>query len=89
MYKIIRIMTSKLTLSVDGDVIIAAKKYAKERGKSLSDLVENYLLSLSDKSLLDSQIDPKILNLMGSLDLPKDFDYKKDLSNSLSKKFKQ
>ena len=39
-------MTTKLTLTIDDSVIAIAKKYAKQNGKSLSDIVENYLMSL-------------------------------------------
>ena len=42
-------MTTKLTLTIDDAVIAIAKKYAKQNGKSLSDIVENYLMSLSSK----------------------------------------
>jgi hypothetical protein len=34
---------AKLTLSVDDHVISGAKKYAKHRGVSISDMVETYL----------------------------------------------
>jgi hypothetical protein len=81
-------MTTKLTLTIDDSVISIAKKYAKEKGKSLSDIVENYLLTLTSKEDNTVQISPKIRNLMGSIDLPSDFDYKKELAKSLSKKYK-
>jgi len=38
---------AKLTLSIDDRVISSAKRYAKERGVSLSELVENYLAAVS------------------------------------------
>jgi hypothetical protein len=38
---------SKLTLSVDGEVVARAKRYARNRGTSLSRLVEQYLAMLS------------------------------------------
>ena len=38
---------SKLTLSVDESVIVRAKRYAKSRGASVSQLVEAYLDLLS------------------------------------------
>lgn len=81
-------MITKLTLSIDDAIITNAKKYAKEKGKSLSGLVENYLLSLSSNENLDEHISPRILKMMGSIELPEDFDYKKNLSNDLSKKYK-
>ena len=42
-------MTTKLTLTIDDAVISVAKKYAKNKGKSLSDIVENYLMTLTAK----------------------------------------
>ena len=38
---------SKLTLSVDPSVVPRAKKYAQERGISVSRMVESYLASVS------------------------------------------
>ena len=38
-------MTTKLTLTIEEKVISSAKKYAQKKGKSLSNLVENYLKS--------------------------------------------
>lgn len=39
-------MQTKLTLRVDDELIRAAKRYARQNGTSLSQLVENYLRSL-------------------------------------------
>jgi hypothetical protein len=39
----------KLTLSIDPDVVIDAKRYASEHSHSLSQLVENYFRSLTLK----------------------------------------
>jgi hypothetical protein len=36
-------MNRKLTLTVEEEIIIRAKAYAEETGRSLSDLVQNYL----------------------------------------------
>lgn len=81
-------MTTKLTLTIDDSVIEIAKKYAKQKGKSLSAIVENYLMSLTSKENKGDQISPKVLKLMGVIKLPKDFDYKKELAKGLSKKHK-
>ena len=82
-------MTTKLTLTIDDKVINSAKIYAKKKGKSLSHLVENYLKSISNNTKEDNQeiISPKVLKLMGVIKLPKDFDYKSELSNALLKKY--
>ena len=81
-------MTTKLTLTIDDSVIAIAKKYAKQNGKSLSDIVENYLMSLSSKGNTEENISPSILKLMGSIELPNNYDYKKELTKGLAKKYK-
>jgi hypothetical protein len=68
-------------------VIAIAKKYAKQNGKSLSDIVENYLMSLSSKGNTEENISPSVLKLMGSIKLPDNFDYKKELTKGLAKKY--
>jgi len=81
-------MTTKLTLTIDDSVIIIAKKYAKKNGKSLSDIVENYLMSLTSKESKEDKISSKVLKLMGVIKLSQDFDYKTELTKGLSKKYK-
>lgn len=80
-------MTTKLTLTIEDTVIDSAKKYARQRGKSLSAIVENYLKSISDQNESPSKLSPKVAKLMGSVTLPEDFDYKKELSGALLKKY--
>ena len=56
---------AKLTLSVDERVVTRAKRYAKQRGMSVSKMVEAYLTAISEPSSSDT---PPILNsLRGSL----------------------
>lgn len=40
-------MHTKLTLRIDEPLIKAAKEYSKERGKSLSQLISDYLLLIT------------------------------------------
>lgn len=82
-------MTTKLTLTIDDSVISVAKKYAKKKGRSLSDIIENYLKSLTSKEHQEEKISPKILGLMGTVQLSDDFDYKKELTKALAKKYKR
>ena len=82
-------MVTKLTLTIDDSVIATAKKYAKQKGKSLSDIVENYLMSLTSKEKKEESISPRILKLMGAIELPENFDYKKELTKGLAKKYKK
>ncbi len=81
-------MTTKLTLTIEDSVIDSAKKYARGKGKSLSDIVENYLKSITAQENMDERLSPKVRELMGSVKLPKDFDYKKELGNALNKKYR-
>jgi len=79
-------MQSKLTLTVEQEVIVAAKNYAKEKGRSLSDIIENYLKNIVSSEKNKPDISPKVKKLMGVIELPQDFDYKKTLSEEISKK---
>jgi uncharacterized protein DUF6364 len=81
-------MTTKLTLTIEDKVIDSAKQYARKKGKSLSHLVENYLKSIATdtKENKEESISPKVLKLMGVIKLPKDFNYKDELSSALAKK---
>ena len=82
-------MTTKLTLTIEDQVIRSAKRYAKRKGKSLSNLVENYLKSIGSKETEQDTLSPKVLKLMGVIKLPPGFDYKAELGSSLSKKYKK
>ncbi len=82
-------MATKLTLTIEEKVIRSAKKYAKKKGKSLSNLVENYLKSISSQETDINTISPKVAKLMGVIKLPADFNYKTELGNSISKKHKK
>ncbi len=86
--QIIRIMLSKLTLSVDQSVIKSAKVYAKQKGKSVSELVEHYLKSLQLKAIDQEELSPKVLALMGSVSMAKTEHYKQRLSAALTKRYK-
>ena len=81
-------MNAKLTLTIEKTVIDRAKKYAKEKGNSVSDIVENYLKVITKENVKsDIEITPLIKSLKGSFKAPKHFDYKKELSKGLSEKY--
>jgi len=81
-------MDAKLTLSIDKDVARKAKVYARSKGRSLSDLVENYLKLMTKNSVAeDSEFTPRVKSLLGCITLPEDFDYKKEISDYLTKKY--
>ena len=83
-----RVMTTKLTFTIDDAVVSFAKKYAKNKGESLSKIVENYLMTLTSKESKEEAISPRIFKLMGTIELPEDFDYKMTLTGCLAKKYK-
>jgi len=71
-------MNTKLTLSLEKEVIEQAKIYAKGTGRSLSEMVEKYFRSIVSKPEIDDEnIDPKIKKLIGIVKLPTDFDMEK------------
>ena len=81
-------MSTKLTLTIDKSVIEKAKKYARYKERSLSDLIENYLKLLTNQeTITEEKLSPTLQSLKGAFKMPKDFDYKKDLTEELSKKY--
>lgn len=62
-------MQSKLTLSIKSDIIDQAKEYAKKHGRSLSNIVEEYLKSLEPRKyrIDERQFDPLVEELAGSV----------------------
>ncbi len=72
-------MATKLTLTIEDKVIKKAKSYARQTGRSLSELIEKYLETLTEEPLEPQQISPKLRKLVGSVKLPEDFDEKKEL----------
>jgi hypothetical protein len=57
----------KLTLSIDENVVERAKRYAEERGTSVSRLVETFLGILSRESGVDADMPPITRRLHGVL----------------------
>jgi hypothetical protein len=58
---------SKLTLSVDERVVSRAKRYAQQRGISVSQIVETYLAAVADPSPSSKQKTPILHSIRGSL----------------------
>ena len=81
-------MNTKLTLNIDKDLITMAKSYAKNRNRSLSDLVESLLqILISSEENKDQVLTTRVKSLSGAFNLPDDFDYKKALGDSLNEKY--
>lgn len=73
-------MTTKLTLTVEESVIKKAKSYAKHTGRSLSELIEKYLETLTEENRDKKKLSSKLKRIVGAVKLPKDFDEKKELN---------
>lgn len=82
-------MNTKLTLTIEKEVIEIAKKYAKEKGQSLSEMVENYFkfVTVDRIKIKGNQLSPKVRKLRGILKTDENFDYKQILTEELSKKY--
>lgn len=81
-------MNTKLTLTIEQSLIEKAKKYAKGKGRSLSDIVENYLkVIINEENTLVIDATPITSLLKGAFKAPENFDYKKELSKELSNKY--
>jgi hypothetical protein len=81
-------MTTKLTLTIEQSILKKAKRYVRKRERSLSDLIENYLKTLTNEDIPDEkELTPIVKSLKGSFKLPNNFNYKKELSNRLSEKY--
>lgn len=84
-------MNTKLTLSIDDDIIQQAKLYAKSRKQSVSKLVEEYLYSISQKSDAKMKNEeayaPIVSELLGMIKTDSNIDYKKVLEESLMEKY--
>ncbi|SFA99736.1 DUF6364 family protein [Algoriphagus aquimarinus] len=81
-------MNTKLTLTIEQDVIQKAKDYAKDKNRSLSDIIENYLKSLTQENSVDNKpkLTPIVKSLKGSFKMPEDLDYKEELKKVLEEK---
>ena len=79
----------KLTLIIDEVILGKAKIYAANRNISLSNLIENYLKSLSlDAEIIRENKSSQIVDsLKGSFKVANDFDYKVELRDRLGDKY--
>lgn len=86
----VQAMNTKLTLTIEQEIIKKAKEYAKDKNRSLSDIIENYLkiLTKEEQKVKAKKLNPIVASLKGSFKLPKkDMDYKKELRNRLEEKY--
>lgn len=82
-------MQTKLTLTVDQKVIESAKEYAKKNKRSLSNIIEEYLKSLSELTSMKrkSNLSDIVQELKGSIKDPDPSkSYKELLTDALIEK---
>lgn len=82
-------MNTKLTLTIEKETIEIAKEYAKEKGLSLSEIVENYFkfVTVGRNKVKGKQLSPKVKKLRGIIKTEDEIDYKQILTEELSKKY--
>lgn len=82
-------MNTKLTLSIEEGVIEGAKEYAKKQGRSLSNIVEEYLKSVAKpkKKIKKSALHPMVEELCGSVKIPKGKSYDEILEEARIEKY--
>ncbi|MEN9334578.1 MAG: hypothetical protein RLY35_1758 [Bacteroidota bacterium] len=81
-----RAMNTKLTLTIEKNVIEKAKRYAKQTGRSLSHIIEKYLEEISEEEVDSATLSPQLKNIIGSVKLPKEFNEKKAIREYLNNK---
>ena len=78
-------MTTKLTLSIDQEKVKKIKRISKKRGRSVSNLIEDYI-DIIDKNENAKKLD--IMKIKGAFGtVSKDFDWKKVKMNYLVEKY--
>jgi hypothetical protein len=75
----------RLTLKVEKETIMRAKDFARQSGRSLSQLIENYLRYLV-KDENSETISKKLTSLIGSVKVPKGIKVYEKLKVDLEKK---
>lgn len=82
-------MNRKITIHLEQKLLEEAEKYARENNRSISDLINSYLKSLTSKKrekpdMIQNSV---VKELRGSFKLPPDTDYKQILQDQLNKKY--
>jgi hypothetical protein len=83
-------METKLTLRLNDSVIERAKMYARSHKVSLSKMIESYLDSITKQNEVEKRISitPLVESLSGVIELPTEYDYKKEYRDYLEEKYK-
>ncbi|MCL1993727.1 MAG: DUF6364 family protein [Spirochaetes bacterium] len=81
-------MGKTLTLNIDQTVFEKAEIYAKRTKKTVPQLVEEYLSSISSKNKGDDiQLEPITSQLAGIIDLDESINHKEILADTLTERY--
>jgi hemerythrin superfamily protein len=82
-------MNTKLTLTLEKEIIEQAKKYASDKGRSLSEMVENYFkyITESKNESEKDQLSPRIKKLRGVLKTDTTLNYRDILDEAKNNKY--
>lgn len=81
-------MDTKLTIKLNEHIIEKAKQYAKQRGTSLSKLVEHYFDVIATESMVEEEITPLVKSLTGVIPPSDPMKDKEDYIDYLIEKYK-
>lgn len=81
-------MQTKLTLSIDSDIIEQAKEYSRQQHKSLSRVVENYLKLVVSNQKEEIELSPIVAQLSGVISSNSVENYKRDYADYLENKYR-
>ena len=83
------VMNTKLTLTIEKEVMEIAKTYAKEKGQSLSEMVENYFkfVTVPRMQVKEKQLSSRVRKLRGIIKGDDNANYNQILAEELSKKY--
>jgi len=80
-------MNSKLTLSLDTNVIERAKAYARKKNTSLSKMIETYLGHITSNTYPSDEIAPIVKSLSGVFEPPEEYNSKAEYKKHVLKKY--
>ena len=82
-------MNTKLTLTIEKEIIEIAKEYAKDKGQSLSEIVENYfkLITISRREVKPEELSPRVQRLRGIIKTNTQLNHQQIITEELSKKY--
>ncbi len=81
-------MNTKLTLSLDHDIIEQAKEFAQSQHQSLSKLIEGYLRQVTKGREVGASLPPLVAKLSGVLDARTIDNHKREYADYLADKYR-